>query len=287
MAEGTLYEGEKAIEFLKTLFENLDPERQLLVKLSGLRGKNESTTVQRTVSIAAFSESRRKSSGKLDELTDREGSVFYYGEEHPDHFLILKHGRKTMVFPLENAAAKRTGFADSVIRIFSNDWTKAAAVDIHVKSIFADLDGVQYFKNTITEKINNGSYTARLGKWASKKVFDRNLDKDAGEKLAIEEALKLPEEEILRTMIMGGDIQHLDFSPGDRAKEIPNSLKAKQAYNSTSIQFRDIVVEAGTEGKEIGTRESQSTYVYFIGTPFHAPSNLMIIRHRPHVKREG
>jgi len=286
MAEGTLYEGKKAIEFLTTVFEDIDPDTRFLVALSGLRGKKESTTVHRNVSIAGFSEERRKTNGKIDKLTGRTGSVFLYGEDHPDYFLILKHDRKTLIFPLENASAQRVGFADSIIRITSDDWTKAAAVEITMKNVYADSDALKYFSRTVVEKVNDGSYAARLGKWVSKKVFDRDLDKDIAEKMAIEEAVRHPEEENLRTMIIGCDIQHIGFTQGDTSKEIPHSLKARQAYNSTTIQFRDIVVEADTAGKEIGAKNSVSTYVFLIGTALNAPANLIIVRHRPNAIRQ-
>jgi hypothetical protein len=82
-------------------------------------------------------------------------------------------------------------------------------------------------------------------------------------------------------MVMGGDIEKVEFKEGKPEAGKLNVIKVYQHSFPTPLEFVEMMIEYDTEGKEIGAKNSQSTYVYLIGAPFRAPSNLLIIRHRP------
>ncbi len=270
----------QAVTFLCDIFREIEPEIDFRVIFSGLKDKGKSTEIMSKVSIAGFYEERRKELGRLEELQDKTGSVFLYGIIQPDFFLILKYNSKTLVLPLADVTVERSGFAGSILHISSDGWKDIASIDIFLLKLFSGDEAIDYFENTLKDLINSGSYTARLGKWISVKVFGRDLKKEAADKLAIEEAIKNPENETLKTMTMGDDIEDIKFISGDPAKKTYNTFKTKQKLNSTTMDFLDMVIESDTAGKEIGTRASISTYIFLTGIKYQNSPNLIIIRHR-------
>ena len=128
--------------------------------------------------------------------------------------------------------------------------------------------------------VNNGEYTARLGKWVSKKSYDRSIKKVDADKMAVAHEIARPEEETMNTMPIGSNIGNLEFAPGKPEENVEHKVLAKQEHNTTSIEFHDMVVEHSVSGREIGSKQSESSYVFFAGTSFSAPVNLLILRHR-------
>ena len=275
-----MYKDKEAITYLRALFGEIMPDTLFRVCLYGKNDPKKTTVQRMNVSIAGFSEERRKKQKKLDKLTKKTGSVFLYGEDQPDHFLILKSGRKTTVFPLDTVEVSWTGFAGSRLSFSSDNWKNASSIDIFLKNTYIGKDAFDFFKATLLKAINNGIYTARMGKWVGKKSYSRDLPKEVAERMALEEALKTSDAELLKTMVIGADIQNVIFTPGNPDKDVLHTINTVQRYNTTPMQFRELIIESDTFGKEIGSKHSKSTYVYLLGTSFHAPSNLLIIRHR-------
>lgn len=269
------------IDTLCGLFRGLDPEKEMRISIAGIGEKKRSQSMTAKVTIAGFSEDNRQKNGKLDTLSNRTGSVFLYGASQPDYFIILNDGKKTLAFSLANAAVKREGIAGSILHIEAPDWAKAASLDINISNVFSGAEGYQFFTKTLLERVNTGEYAARLGKWISTKVFDRDLPREEADRLSIEEEMKAPNREVIRTMVIGSDIANIQLAHEKKGHDEFRTLLVRQTVNTTKVPFKDIVVEYDTLGREIGAGQSKSTYVFLTGAPFNAPANLLIIRHRP------
>ena len=274
------HKGKQAVTYLCDIFRKIETDIDFRIKFTGLKDKGKSTEILSKVSIAGFYEERRRELGRLEELQDKTGSVFLYGTIQPDFFLIFKYEGKTMVLPLADVTVERKSFAGKILHISSDSWKDIASIDIFLLKLFSGDEAIDYFENTLKDLINSGKYTARLGKWISTKVFGRDLKKEAADKLAIEEAIKNPEKETLKTMTMGADIEEIEFIPGDPDKKTHNTFKTKQKLNTTTLDFLEMVIESDTAGKEIGARASKSTYIFLTGTKYQNSPNLIIIRHR-------
>ena len=270
----------EAIVYLMDYFRNVGPNTMFRVRLIGVNRENRNIDTQAKVTIAGFSEERRKSSGRMDDLREKAGSVSLYGDERPDHCLLLEIGGKHIVFMLGDVTVQLLGFGQSIIRLSSPSWKKAVMVELYIKKIYAARDAIHFFKSKLEPGINRGEIVSRLGKWVSKKVFDRDLTRNTAEKMAVDYYLKSPESETIRTTHIGGDIKEIEVVEGSSGANMTHTLKTRQQYDSTSFRFSDMVIEYETPGKEIGTKSALSTYVYFIGAPFNSPANLLIIRHR-------
>lgn len=270
----------EAITYLLDYFRNVDADTMFRVKLMGVNRENRNIETQTKVTIAGFSEERRKVSGKMDDLRNKTGSVSLYGDEQPDHCLILEIGGKHIVFMLNDVTVQLLGFGQSIIRLSSSSWKKAVMIDLYIKKIYAAQDAIRFFKSKIEPGINRGELISRLGKWVSKKVFDRDLARNTAEKMAVDYYLKDPGNDTIRTTHIGGDIKEVKVIEGDAGNNVVHTLKTRMQFDSSSIKFSDMVIEYETLGKEIGTKAALSTYVYLIGAPFNSPANLLIIRHR-------
>ena len=280
MDSPNVYSGSEAISFLVNIFESLEPDRILVVRLSVRDGKEKDLFADAKVSIAGFCEEHRKEAGCLEELKNRKGSVFLYGDEQPDHCLVIKHGRKPMVLPLEDILVQPLGMNGSTVRITSETWKMVSEVIVFHSDVISGDDAIKFFKADLLKKINKGTYSARLGKWISRKGFDRNRDKSEEESKVIGQAIEATEVEIIKTMSIGTDIERISLQYDQISVESPYTLTSRQQHNATKVQFRDMIIEHNTSGKEIGAKHSASTYAYLIGATFNAPSNLVIIRHR-------
>ena len=270
----------EAIAYLIDFFRNVKPDTMFRVRLLGVNRENRNIETQAKVTIAGFSEERRKSSGRMDDLHEKVGSVSFYGKERPDHCLILEIGGKHIVVMLDDVTIQLLGFGQSIIRLSSPLWKKAVMIDLYIKRIYAARDAIHFFKSKLEPGINRGEIVSRLGKWVSKKVFDRDLARNTAEKMAVDYYLSAPENDTVRTTHIGGDIKEVEVVEGSSAANMTHTLKTRQQHDSTSFRFSDMVIEYETLGKEIGTKSALSTYVYFIGAPFNSPANLLIIRHR-------
>jgi len=279
MENPEVYTGREAVRYLCDIFREIEPERMFRVVLKGVNGGTESMKVTAKVGIAGLWEERRRQLGRLEGLKERTGSVYLYGDEQPDFFLVLNFEGKTTLFHLGGAKVRRTGFARSVIRIGSEGWRKATSVDIYMKNLYVGEDAFGYFSGELLGKITDGTYAACLGKWISTLGLDRNVEREKAEKKALERYLENTEKEIVKTMVVGAGLTSLEFVPGNAGKGEPHVVRTGQKTNKTVVEFGEMIIESHTPGKEIGTRLKDSTYVYFLGTPFSAPANLLIIRH--------
>ena len=274
-----VYTGADAIDYLCKFFSERDPGKKFDVSIS-LHGDS-SGQIDKTanISIAGLNEAKRKETGKLENVSQRNGSVFLYGDDTPNYFMALKTDGKTNAFSLENAAVQPAGFAESLLRVTSPKWPKVSAIDIRIAPVITGETAANYFESTILKKIRSEEYSCHLGKWVSKKVYDRSLSRVDSDRLAIEEAVKKPESELLNTMAFGADTLGIEYKRGDNSKDIPHKMSVRQQHNSTKLDFVEFIIEPAIFGREIGAKQTVTSYVYLIGTSFQAPSNLLIIRH--------
>lgn len=270
-----------AIEQIYDVFSLKDPDTEYFVKIADRKNTAKKNGVLSKATITGFSEENRKKNGRLDPLSNKTGAVFLYGDIQPDYFLLLNNGAKTVVLPLEDAVLTRTGLTNGILGISSKAWPKVSSVEINIDSVFNGTDAMAFFKSVILKKINAGEFAARLGKWVSKRSFDRDLARDEAEERSIKEDVEKPDDEVIRTMVIGSDIEHIDLNPGNPAKKIEPSLTVRQHINTTKVQFQRMVLVHNVQGKEIGAGQSVSTYVYLTGVSINAPANLIIVRHRP------
>jgi len=283
MENQPVYKNKEAINFLISMFEKMKADTPLTVLLSSAAGRIQMVGIRSNVSISGFSEQNRKKTGNLGKLAKKKGSVLFYGDKQPDFCLIVKHNGKANVFVLNEFTVTRTGVAGSVLHINSTKWKRAKTIDIYLSNHFSGDNVVAFFTQYLIPKINDGEMISRTGKWVSKKVFDRDLDRDEAERRSIAHAAEKPEEESIRTMVIGGNIEKIEYISNTAGKDEFNVIKVYQQSFPTSLEFKEMMIEFDTFGKEIGARQAESSYVYLIGTHFRAPSNLIIIRHR---KRE-
>ena len=279
MVENAVLKGKQALKFLCKTFENIEPGRVFRVRITdGSAGKKQ-TEIRAKITIAGFSEEIRIKEKNLGKITEKRGSVMLYGDDHPDYCITFENGGKVKVFQLNKAAVSRNGFGNSIISITSDDWKNASVIDIYLRNVYTGEDAQKYFSHVLVKTVNTGTYKARLGKWVCKKAYDRSLKKYQSDLMAIGDYLKLSESDLLRTTHIGADITNIDFIAGKPSQDVDHTVKAKYTYDTTTVKFRDMVIETDTTGKEIGTQKSPSTYVYLIGTPFNSHVNLIIIRH--------
>jgi len=279
MENPEIYTGREAVRYLCDIFREIDPERTFRVVLEGADGGTESMEVTAKVGIAGLWEEHRRQLGRLEGLKERTGSVYLYGDEQSDFFMVLNFEGKTMLFHLGGAEVRRAGFARSILKVGSENWRKASAVDIYLKDLYIGEDALGYFTGELLGKIADGMDAAFLGKWISTLGLDRNVEREEAEKGVLEKYLEDTGKETVKTMVVGAGITTLEFVPGDAGKDRLHLLETEQKANKTAVEFGDMIIESHTAGKEIGARLKDSTYVYFLGTPFSAPANLLIIRH--------
>ena len=279
MLQPTVYEKEKAIQFLIKQFELIEPDTLFRVRLWKDTSQEKFTDIQAKVNIVGFSEKRRKELGQFEMLREKNGSVFYYGEHQPNYLIVLVYGGKSHLLSIDDATVRRSGFGNCTLHVASRSWKKAASIEIYVNNIYTGKEALGYFKHIILKKIAGDTYTARFGKWVSKKVSPRTITKADSDSMAISYAVKYPEKETLNTMAIGQDIKSIEFIPGDTEKGFEHIIKVQQKYDSTTVKFSGLVIEADVPGKETGAKLSQSSYVYFLGVSLNSLVNLMIIRH--------
>ena len=279
MAKTTVFREAQAVKFLCNIFDKIIPDRVFRVRITGKQGEQDISNFKTKIKIAGFSQKSRKELGMMEDLNERTGSVYLYGDEQPDYCIVLEKDGEPEVFLLDDVYVKKEGLGESLLNISSKSWKKASSIDIFLKNIYSDDDAFNFFNRTLCKKINAGTYTARLGKWVSKKAFDSDIKKEERDMMCLYYAFKQPEKELISTMIIGSDIKVIKFTPGDLLKNIEHTIKAEHKLDSTTVKFRGMVIESRVPGKEIGSRGTTSSYVYITGTPFNATTNLIIIRH--------
>ncbi|MBN1291565.1 MAG: hypothetical protein JXB48_06965 [Candidatus Latescibacteria bacterium] len=279
MVEQTALQGNNAFAFLCRTFENIEPGRAFRVRITDRSAEKKQTEIRAKITIAGFSEEVRKKQKNLGKITEKRGSVMLYGDDHPDYCITLENGGKVKVFQLNEAKVTITGFGDSIISISSGNWENESAIGVYLKNVYTGTEAQKYLTHVLMKTVNTGTYKARLGKWVSKKSYDRSLKKYQSDLMAIGEYVKSVENDLLRTTHIGADISNIDFIAGKPSQNVDHTLKAKYTYDTTTVKFHSMVIEADTTGKEIGTQKSQSSYVYLIGTSFNSHVNLVIIRH--------
>lgn len=279
MLQPTVYEKEKAIQFLIKQFEQIEPDTLFRVRLWKDTSQEKFTDIQAKVNIVGFSEKHRKELGHFEMLREKNGSVFYYGEHQPNYLLVLVYGGKSHLLSIDDATARRSGFGNSTLHVASRSWKKAASIGIYVNNIYIGKEALGYFKHIILKRIAGNTYTARFGKWVSKRVSPRNITKADSDSMAISYAVKYPDKDTLNTMAIGQNIKSIQFTPGDTEKGFAHTIKVQQKLDSTTVKFSGFVIEADVPGKEIGAKLSQSSYVYLLGVSLNSPVNLIIVRH--------
>ncbi len=274
-----IHTGPDAIDFLCDYFSAVEIGKEFKITVTLKNSNSAPSEKSANITIAGFNEARRKELGRLDDITSKNGSVFIYGDNPPDFFLVIKSGGKTNALSLENAAVQPAGFADSLLRITSPKWPRIAAIEIRIRPVINGKNSADYFEKTVLPNIRSGIYLMHIGKWVSKKVYDRSLSREVTDRMSIEEALRTPDKEVLKTMVFGSDIKGFEFNRGDMAKKIPHILRVKQQHNTLKLDFVEFIIEPGVMGREIGAKQTVTTYIYLIGTSFQAPANLLVIRH--------
>lgn len=277
----TVHTGEKASQYLRQTFAAIRPGTSFRVKLSGGKVGKSPSNYSALAGVTGYSEETRLQSGGIGQVTSQKGSVTLYGESPPDYCLMLDIEGKLYTFTIDGETSlQRTGVVDSILSLRGKNWKMATNIDIFLKSIYTGTDGVQFFLDTVVKKVNDGEYAARLGKWVSKKSYDRSIKRADADKRAVSFEIENPEKESMNSTHIGGNLTRLDFSPGTSEKNAEHLLTAKHESSSTKINFLDVIVQHDVLGREIGAKQSRSTYVYFLGAPLSSPVNLLIIRHR-------
>ena len=273
--------GEKAVKYLCKTFEIIESEKIFRMKLGGSNGELSNEEYHATVGIAGYSEEVRKKGGKIGTLKDKKGSVSLYGDEQPDYCMILNIDNKITVFPFdEETTAQLKGFGESILTVSSNNWAKASSVNILFKDIRTGDDAIKLFNEEMISKVNKGEYTARLGNWVSKKSYDRSVKKIDADKMAVAHEIARPEEDTMNTMLIGTDIEELEFIPGNPKDNKDHVIKAKQENNTTTVEFNDVIVQHDVFGREVRFKQVKSSYAFLAGTSFSARINLLIFRHQ-------
>lgn len=275
------YVGENAVKYLCKTFEKIESENIFRVKLGGRKEGQAPEEYRAMVGIAGYSEDVRKNGGKIGILKEKKGSVSLYGDVQPDYCIILNINNKLTVFPIdEETTAQMKGIGESILTVVSNNWAKATSINILFKDIRSGDDAIRLLNEEIISKVNNGDYSARLGKWVSKKSYDRSIKKVDADKMAIAHDIAHPEEDTMNAMPIGTNVEELEFIAGDPNDDKDHIMKAIQENNTTTMEFNDIILQHDVFGKEVRFKKVKSSYAFLAGTSFSARINLLIFRHQ-------
>ncbi len=152
-------------------------------------------------------------------------------------------------------------------------------MEIFIKDVLSGPEAVSFFRSELARKVNWQEFTARMGKWVSRKSYDRSVPKNEADVRSVAHDIAHPGDESLETTHIGGDLSGLEVTEGGGDCEY--TLKVTHGANTTTIPFAGMVVEHNVMGREIGSKQSKSSYAFLIGAPFNSRVNLVIFRHRP------
>lgn len=145
--------------------------------------------------------------------------------------------------------------------------------------ILTGPEACDYFCKAFVDNLRNGAFITYLGKWVSKRAIDRSKQKSEAEMEALLAALDSTDSDSIRTMLIGSEIESLEFIENNGNGESGFTIQSRHKSNDYNITFDDMILNYRISVVDPATNNAPRTYVYLLGTAFNERVNLLVFNH--------
>lgn len=185
----------------------------------------------------------------------------------------------------DSTGRSMSDIVNEALSSFLDSLTFAPVVDIEKEidtvragTVLRGEAALDLFIRLFLPEIGAGSFIPYIGKWVTTTTGTASKRSEA-EAESIMLALEDANDDALRSMIVGGEIEQIDYTNRDSSEDGCYSISARQKANTYNVAFEDAILYYRKPVVDPVTNNAPRTYMYLLGTPFNIPINMLVFYH--------